>query len=236
METNVGFGFSVTPGPRETPPPATNTALVAQELVDIPKGINDADIAPPTYTVTNLVGGTAIDIAVAAPNFPNRPQGHNECAPAGILNSLEYLDGLHHLGIDPSELTMEKMKQATAWTTNGSYEGWVQKKDEYMKAHGLPIETLVTTNAVLASIQLFSGSDVELRIEGHLACVVGTASLGEGRYALLVAHDLAQGVCGGETVEAMLLDTRKKEVLGPLSSYGRWQRAFIEFIIEKPRK
>jgi hypothetical protein len=194
------------------------------------------DVVTQTVTTVTLVGGLAQSNAVAAPSFPNVEQGTNECAPGGVLNSLTYLNSLFHLGVASNELTMDAMKTATQWDPLGAPAGgsflwwdlptWVDYKKQYMLDHNLPIETEETTNALIAFNALRRHYAVEIRVIGHVACVVGITPIGGGRFVLLVSHDTQQGQPGGTVVEAALLDTNTGQVHFP-----GWTAGFREFVI-----
>jgi hypothetical protein len=95
----------------------------------------------------------------------------------------------------------------------------------------------VITNAAVALEAVAGGHDVEIRMTGHVACVVGVTEPGGGRYTLTLAHDLRQSAGpvetdedeGGNELEVVTLDTNT----GKLTGTG-WSRDFVQFIIERP--
>lgn len=190
-----------------------------------------------------IKGGTVLRSAQAASTFPNREQRRNECAPAAILNSLEYLNDLFALDLPPTELRLQTIKDAIGWTTEGAPVGedflnaeWVRRKQQSMQDKGLPIVTEVTTNAALALAAVRARYDVEIRMTGHVACVVGVAELEDGRYSITLSHDNAQSRLdidtddGGTVQEVAILDPKTGILTGTL-----WSAQFATFIIERPR-
>lgn len=209
---NVHYDFSLTPFvatmPQGSAPPSTIVASVSDRQVRVFGGETPGAIV---YNVaTPLTGGLAVSVAGGITNFPNRDQGTNECVPGAVRNGLEYI------GINTNDITMEKMKQATAWKTNGCAYGWWTNKDAYMKSNNLPVSTVATTN-IADAVSALGGTNkaaVEIGVPGHRACVVKIVDHGGGKYTLTVAHDTQQGQPGGTKTEEVTYDVNTGKVSG----------------------
>ena len=234
----VNAGHSLTPGTLVSAPPSN---------VAVPVGLTVERLFPGEDTDTleygtprNLVGGAVVRQSTGLPSFPNREQGNNECAPGAIVNSLSYLNEHFSLFIDPAEFTMDKIKAAIGWHPGGAPVGadpvnatWVQKKDQYMRAKGFPISTTVIVDPQAAMNSLSNRCDVEIRMKGHVAAVVGMTDLGNNRYSIDLAHDLDQGAAGGNIVETIVLDMNEKKLFFRMDG-SNWSPDFRAFVIECP--
>jgi hypothetical protein len=88
----------------------------------------------------------------------------------------------------------------------------------------------VTTNAAVALDAVARGHDVEIRMTGHVACVVGITEMPLGLWSLDISHDTRQGdPNGGRVVETVLLNSSAGQLTGTT-----WGNEFIQFIIERP--
>ena len=230
----VPLGLSWTPGLSASPRVTQVLVNVRQQDFRIHSGEQGNRIA--YAPAVNPVGGQAGTPVRGKPGFPNREQGTNECAPAAILNSLQYLDLAFNLGLPKSELTIEKIKQAVQWNANGAPVGadpakaeWVASKRAYMRPHGLPINTDETANIGIALNALSKCYDVELRVAGHVVCVRGIVPLPEGQYMILVSHDTDQGHVGGTVIEPWFYTPSTGKIIAP-----GWIPDFRQFVIEYP--
>ena len=227
-------GFTVTTNLITAPPPSTNGTRIGTATQVLASGEQGVRLA---YTpATPLLGGLALQTAQAKPEFPNREQRKNECAPAAIVNSLQYLEAVFGLQLPEVDIRLQTIKDAMGWDASGAPVGddplnpdWVQGKQQHLRDRNLPIATELTTNVVLAAAALRAKYDVEIKLEGHVACVVAITDLGGGRYALTLAHDILQGIDGGNILETVTLDTRTGKLTGTL-----WGPDFNVFIIERP--
>jgi hypothetical protein len=233
-------GFTVTSNVVAVLPPPTNVTSFGIATHILASGEREVRLA--YRPAQPLVGGPVLRTAQAKPSFPNREQRKNECAPAAIVNSLQYLDAVFSLNLPEADISLGAIKGAMGWTPDiGAPVGddprnpeWVQGKDQHMRDRNLPIVTEVTTNAVLALAAVRAMYDVEVRMTGHAACVVGVTELGGGRYTLTLSHDVNQsdglgGGDGGTVLETVTLDT----ATGTLTGTG-WGAEFGTFIIERP--
>ena len=234
----VNAGQSLTPEPVVTKPPfdiGVSVGLFAEKLFS---GLQDQGLE--YSTPENLVGGTVVRHTVSLPSFPNREQGRNECVPAAILNSLNFLNQHHSLSIDPAELTMEKMRAAVDWNFDGAPVDdvnnitWVRNKQRYMAAKEFPITTTVTKDPQQAMNALSNRCDVEISMTGHAAAVVGMTDLGNNRYSLDLAHDIRQGEDGGTIVETVILDMNQQKLEFSSMFGSNWTPYMLAFVIECP--
>jgi hypothetical protein len=237
--TNVESGFSLTTNIIFTPPPTTEYTFVWRREVEIYSGIQGTSLL--YRDPTDLVGGPVQSWRAGKPVFPNEEQGRNECTPAAVANSLNYLNTVFALGIDPEELTVERMKVATGWTPDGPVSaadpsgGWVTEKIVYMSLHNLPIVTERTTDPSRVMMALEQCCDVEIEMAGHVAAIVAMADVGNGKYALTLSHDLDQALPGlplgngGTRLEPILFDSNAGLLYGTF-----WSSRFITFVIECP--
>jgi hypothetical protein len=194
---------------------------------------------PPLEVVGTLV--TSNSYYIPSDEIVNQPCGINECAPAAVSNSLNYLNNKHGLGMSASSISIATMKIATGWSTGGApglsdpYPWWERKKD-YMEDHDYPITTEIYEAAVVDLLflkdELKRGQDIELRVPGHVLMVVGIAKQSDGKYNIHVAHDTNQGTPGGEIVEILEYDPS----LGYLTRGGVYYKDMsnCRFVVECP--
>ncbi len=236
----VNAGHSLTPDPLVVMPPSNQTTPVG--LVEEVLFSGEQDEALAWSQPSPLAGGTVVRHSTGLPTFPNPEQGAYECAPAAIVNSLTFLNEHFSLFMDPAEFTMDKIKAAIGWdiAIRGAPVGpdlsnatWVTKKDQYMRSMGFPITTTVTADPQVAMNSLSNRCDVEIRMRGHVAAVVGMTDLGGDRYSLDLAHDKKQGRVGGNIVETVVLDLNVKKLFFKMDG-SNWTPDFIVFVIECP--
>ncbi len=181
-----------------------------------------------------LIGGPALTTARNEPVFPNPDQGVNECAVVGMANSLAYLNARYSLGMDPSRISSEKLKEVVAWTPGGAPVGddpsrplWAQRKDAYVKSQGLPVSTFITHSPASAQQSLNDSCNVEIRVTGHVACLRAMVWMGGTRYMLVIAHDTKQGHPGGNVYEPIFYDSANGQITGSPWTQGRTLTAFV---------
>jgi hypothetical protein len=100
-----------------------------------------------------------------------------------------------------------------------------------MTANNIPIETIETTDPKVAMDALAKHHDVELRVIGHVACVVNITDIGSDDYALTLSHDLYQDEDFGQRTEIVIFDSDAGRIYGE----GGWSPDFREFVIERPK-
>jgi hypothetical protein len=138
----------------------------------------------------------------------NQPQGINECVPGAISNSLKFLNDRHNLGMNNADISIAKMKLATGWTPSGAPatepNAWWNLKKSYMENNSYPIDTTIYKppfNLKHIMNEIRRGQDVEMRIPGHAVMVVGITECDNGKFIFGIAHDIKQGIPGGEIIE-----------------------------------
>jgi hypothetical protein len=249
--TNITYGIKLTPNTLGTPPTQDTPALVSSDDYVVYNGGADVKLHTTPPPAAPVVGG-----AVADPtphenkNFPNQPCGVNECAPTAVSNSMQFLNDRHKLGMDPTQLTIDKMKKATNWgekfpgangcwiqhnnsRPEGQRNAWWEDKDAYMKTNKLPITTtkLLSTDIGEIAALIDTHQDIEMELGGHTVAVVGIADLGGGKYSVTIKHDKTQGVGG---VHDLATETGKWD-----SKTGTWSAALAGyelnyFVVECP--
>jgi uncharacterized repeat protein (TIGR01451 family) len=232
--SSSSWGFSVTTNTITFPPSLTNGVRFAPSLSVTWTGVRGR---PTTWwPATPLIGGGATNIWTAKTRFANLEQGLNEDVPASILNSLTYLKTyLTVTNLPWAFLTLTNMMTATGWEPGGAPEGflgfgtWVDYKKDFMVASGIQIQTIETNSIHGAIWGLTNCYDVEIWYEGHTACVVAIADIGNGDYAITIQHDTLQGAIGGTGQEIVIFDSESGTVYG-----STWGRDFEEFVIERP--
>jgi hypothetical protein len=178
-----------------------------------------------------LQGGPALAAAAAKPRFPNQDVGKNECGPGAVSNSLMYLNAVFNLGLNPADITIDKMKTATGFNPRGIPLDWEVIKDKYMKDNHLPIQTVTTQSFADAMAALNNMLDVEIETTGHVAAVVGITDLGDGKFTLDVAHDTQQGMAGGTKIETVMYSMNTGRLTGTTFFNSVPLR---KFVIESP--
>jgi hypothetical protein len=204
--TSLNYDYGFTSSVLAIMPGGSTTASVGDEQVVMASGISSA--TPPSLpTAGPLVGGqAAANEKHSHQNFPNQEVGVNECVPGAVSNSLQFLNDKHNMGLDPEDITITKMKEATKWGTKGCSVDFWKYKDAYMKANDMGITTRIFTDFSLLAAEIDDGQDVELVGGWHAAAVVGITDLGNGKYDIDIAHDREQGTAGGTKTETITYD------------------------------
>jgi hypothetical protein len=212
--TSLTYDYSLTTSTVGTMPGGSTPAVVSNRSFIMSSGIEDA-IATLTSAV-QLIGHVVNGAGHVNSGFPNQDCKLNECTPAAVSNSFQFLNDKKKLGIDPSEMTIDKMKTATKWKvpprTIGCYiddnpdgNAWWKDKDAYMKAKGFPITTRKITDLSKLAVELDDDQDIELQGGWHTAAIVGLTELANGCFAIDVAHDTQQSVDGAGTMIQTIL-------------------------------
>jgi hypothetical protein len=228
-------GFTITTNTSLMPPISTNSTFMGSTSHVLASGEMNTRLVytPPQI----LAGGPSLLTARAPRTFPNREQRKNECAPAAILNSLQYLQAGFGLQFPEKAIRLQTIKDAIGWDASGAPVGddpqkpeWVEGKKQHMTDNNLPVETELTTSANVAAAAVNLGYDVEIRVKGHVACVVDITDVGGGAYSLTLSHDVSQGEDGGNILESTILNTHTRTLRG-----STWSSEFQQFIIERPK-
>ena len=116
--TSLEYVYLLTTDPLLSAPagPGTPIAVGDEDFILYGSAIPLSADVPPAAVAA--VGGEVEDQAMHAHrNFPNNVCGFQECVPTAVLNSLQFLNTKHDLGIGAAEITKAKMKEATNWET-----------------------------------------------------------------------------------------------------------------------
>jgi hypothetical protein len=209
------YGLAVTPEPLGTAPDSRSQAAVTQTRVTL----TCRDGAPPELaTGTRARGGKIVPGSRARHNapktIPNQEAGTNECAPVGVSNSLQWLNGRYDLGLADADISIDAMKAAVGWQAEGAPADWAARKDAHMQASGFPVTTRYTRSIEEARDGIREGCDVELDLDGHVAVIVGMAQFEDGSWQIELREDLEQGA------------RRRREEPHPMARYDPTSRRF----------
>jgi hypothetical protein len=243
--TYLDYGYTLTPQIQEAIPDRDSEALVADVEYLIFNGGADVQLDPTWPQATVVIGSIVTDVTLHVKNnVPNQEAGLYECAPTAVSNSLQYLNTHHTLGIDPAELTIEKMKDACDFMTGlgcyiwpnparpeGHQEAWYEDKAAYIQEMGWPISTKRIDPANIAQViaEIDACEDIEMEIGGHTVTVVGMADLGGGNYSVTIQHDTNQGNAGGCVTESAIWNSNTNTWSGALAGW-----TINYFIVESP--
>lgn len=214
---DVNYGYAFTSYILGSNPPDVNNASVWDaDFVQYYQSFGAP--APEPAPAQPIIGGQAKEPEKHAQDvnlFPNQQAGPNECTPTAVSNSLLYLNNKQGLGIDPNQLSISKMKEATKWDSSGASVSWPLYKDAYMKLNGLPFSTRVTRNPDEIAEEIDRKQDIELTYEwiyvnpdvneddpnyvigggAHTVVVVGITKVDDAnglRWVLEIADDVDQ--------------------------------------------
>jgi len=235
--TSVSYGYSFTSTTVGSKPPETGTAAVFDQEVVVGSGL-EGEAIPPLQPAKPLVGGAVANpVKFSVANFPNQDCGKNECAPAAVSNSLQYLNKKYNLGMQDNKISIAEMKKATDWDTTGAPVNMGELKKNYTEKNNYPITTRIITDisklAEMARAGDLDGQDVEIIGGWHVAAVVGFTDLGGGKYKIDVAHDTKQGVVDGTKTEPITYDPTTKKFSG---SPRFWDGSIFRYaVVECPK-
>lgn len=219
--TLIGYSFDDLPGGI---PAGSTLMVVTPEQVTVYAGDTGGGAAPTPAEAA--AGGEVETVYKARDDFPNQEVGTGECVPGAISNSLQYLKK-RGMPVADGDISIAKMKDATGWTAAGAPVGWWNTKDAYMNAKGYPVATSTTADPDKAGVALDNGDDVELRVAGHAAAVVGIKKLKNGKYEITVAHDTNQGNAGGTKQETGTYDPGTGKITGITWMNGKTLDRFV---------
>lgn len=240
----IDYGYQISEQILDTAPILDLSAPVHDDDYMIFNGGRDVTMNTTWPEATVVVGGTVIDtILHVKSEVPNQEAGINECAPTAISNSLLYLNDQHNLGIDPSELTIGKMKTASNWDAGGCWiwhnearpagekNAFWEDKKAYIEDKGWSITTKRILPADISQViaEIDACEDIEAEIGGHTVCVVGMADLGSGKYSVTIQHDKSQSTAGGLVTETGIWNSNTNTWSGALAGWG-----LNYFIVESP--
>lgn len=199
-ETDVAsleYAFSLDTAVSRNAPTGVQDAVVGDQWSIIYDGILDAPVSkgtPPSPPET-VEGGRATGAEFHGVKFPNQDCAFNECCPAAVANSLQFLRNENDLPLADDEISIEAMVEATGWNDGCNKETWWQLKDAVMSQKGIKTEKIDDIEAIFQEIK--DGHDVELIVTRHAVVLTGLVRLSNGHYLMQIVHDSQQGMEGG---------------------------------------
>jgi len=192
-----------------------------------------------------LIGWLPVDYAFHdKKNITNQDCGIAECVPAAISNSLKFLKKRHKMTdskMEDANISIAKMKTATGWSAGGApaspeAKAWWNKKKKYMEDNNYPITTAIHKEDVKMDDiikEIKKGQDIELRVPGHAAMIVGIIKHANGKYTVSVAHDTNQSNPGGTVIQHTTYDPSTGKFTG-----GTWinGKKLSRIIVECPKE
>ena len=192
-----------------------------------------------------LIGWLPVDYAFHdKKNITNQDCGISECVPAAISNSLKFLKKRHKMTdskMEDANISIAKMKTATGWSAGGApaspeANAWWNKKKKYMEDNDYPITTTIHKEDVKMDDiikEIKKGQDIELRVPGHAAMIVGIIKHANGKYTVSVAHDINQSNPGGTVTQHTIYDPSTGKFTG-----GTWinGKKLSRIIVECPKE
>ncbi len=226
--------------------------LTDSPLAEMPQSLQVAGVHSRHYRLYTGFGGDPIGFTPPAPvqeggaqggpkyehkGFPNQKAKKDECVPAAVSNSLQWLNRTYDLGIAEAQMTIEHMKVATDWdkARPGCDNNWPQKKKEHLEADGIPVSTETISALEFQKVEeaMKNGCDVEIGIDNHTAAVTGIQKLAptgnamDPDYNLVLTHDSDQEAAGGRVNEPVTYDDDFLRFHGPA-----WvENKPVEFIV-----
>lgn len=239
---NISYGFMITSSPQWMMPPSTSTAAVGDREFVLGSGTTPGSIAGPPEPAAPIAGDQVTNSAKHDKPFPNQECGKNECVPAAVSNSLQFLNSQHNLGMDAGAIDIGDMKSATGWGPSGCLWTWYDYKAHWMEEKNLPINTSakvgsgsINMDDVINDIK--NGNDVELVAKspkggGHCVAVTGVTKNADGTYSVTIAHDTKQDKPGGTKTETVTYDPATGKFTG--GSLNGW--SLEQVVTESPKK
>jgi len=176
-----------------------------------------------------LVGGPPSGAAFHGVSFPNQDCGHNECCPAAVSNSLQFLRDQYELDLDDEEISIDAMKQATDWDDGCKPDHWEIQKDAALIGKGIGTRKFTDIAEVIPAIE--AGEDVELILRGHAVDIIGASTMQDGRMFLEFVDDQWQDKPGGTFTGTMIYDPATGLCSGGTLTHAR---ALVYFVAEYP--
>lgn len=178
-------------------------------------------------------------------NFPNQQSPPNYCVPAGVSNSLQWLNSKNNLGMNPNAISIPTL--ATAFGTNpanGTPRNTIyENKKNHCKKNKLPITTRKFSGSRIADVakEIKNGQDVELMVtwigqggKGHCVAVTGITDHGNGKYSLVITHDKDQNDNTQGTVDENATYDKDAKKWGGALSNASGQSNDIMYLVECP--
>lgn len=246
---SLGYGFSLTPDTIALKPALTNSTTVSPYVVITHSGAaGNPGTGDPPPPADKQKGGKVISAAPTNHDgFPNQECGKNECVPAAISNSLQWLNAYHNLTMNPSDISITSLGIGLKKDTTGvNKDSIVDRKQKYCIAKKLPVTTQKVRAQEFESIikEMNDAQDVELilkKLDGgyHAVSVIGIAKIKTGKFAVTISEDTQQGCVGGTMSELAIFD-KYFDQWGPkwsgALSYATRLLSDFYFVVECPVK
>jgi|GEM_PF-2464194 len=242
---SLTYGLTLTPTIFGRPATVT-TSMVTPDMVRINSGFAGG---PPggggPGPAGKQKGGQALDPAPKLhQNFPNQESPPNYCVPAGVSNSLQWLNTKNGLGMNAADISINSLGTAFGTTPgNGTVRSTIYpNKKNYCKRKKLPITTRKFSGSRIADVakEIKNGQDVELMVswigqggKGHCVAVTGITDHGNGKFSLVITHDKDQNQNGGTVDENATYDKNTKKWGGALAN-ASGQSGDIMYLVECP--
>ncbi len=241
----IYYGISLTEDILETPPSITDERPIEDDEYIVFDAALDFDM------ITEITGAVPVEGSAAIEpeqhrnlNFPNQQAGPGECAPTAVSNSLQFLNDAHNMGLNTSNLTIEKMKEACNFNTTaspgcwifhddsrdeGQRNAWYEDKNNYMQENNINVSTRRFNKSDIGRIadEMDEDQDIEMEIGGHTVSVVGITEQEDGNFSVTIAHDKNQHNDSEGTVVETGIWNSTNGWSGALAPYGTNLNYFI---------
>jgi hypothetical protein len=185
-------------------------------------------------------GGPFDQVLFCRTDYPNQLCGKNECAPAAVSNSIQWLDKTYGLKIDPKKLSIKYWRAALNWKGDGVDHGaWAHAKTRFVDNpdNKLPIDSETEGGGhgkqVLAEFK--RGQAVEVDIGPHTSAVTCMGVDADGNFHLMCASDALQnGNAQGAVTQQVVISPNGEVISGP-PQWARGQHVH-NFVIQCPHK
>ncbi len=241
--TSVVYDYAFTDEVLAAMPGGSNTGTVGNSAFEVWSGIDGGGTVTMLAAAGPIVGSEAVagTVPYAHKDFPNQQCGKNECVPAAVSNSLQWLNRTKNLGMDDSQLTIAKAKTYTDWKASGCpIATWYTTKDTELKKLNLPISTRKETDMEKVVKELKEGKqDVEIietwtdgegKKRGHCTALVSIVKGKDGKYTLTVVDDTKQGddTAGCDKPRTYIYDPATGKIFEPGWGFTTFEYAVVE--------
>lgn len=189
----LNYVQSLTTTPLLSMPVGATTAASVADLSYRIGGEDSVDLGTPGAPDAPEGGnGATVSSSAKLPNIDsvdNQVQGHNECAPGAISNSLKYLQAAGNPKLPASvDTDIADIRPLIGTTAGGTPADWPATKaaafDDCVMTTTIPATDIA---GLIAAVN--AGKDVELDLEGHVAFIAGVRQYANGRVELDIFDD-----------------------------------------------
>jgi hypothetical protein len=236
--THVNFAHALTYLPiRDAPRLDTTTVSLFDVVERYYSNIQRKRFSPLRKSPGRIIGKPMVQTLACRRDVPNQDCGKAECGPAAASNSLLWLRRKYNLRVDEPELTIDKMKDALAWTPNGVPNGqWADAKENYIRRKKLPFTSRKFPGAHVreATGEFANGQAVEVFIGEHIATLICMGQDASGNYWINAASDTKQGAPGGTISQPISISPDGIVISGP--PWARQGEKVQNFVIQCPQR